>query len=244
MRLIDFKKNVYSENGEDGILEEIFRLLSPAMKEEKWCVEFGAWDGKYSSNTFNLINSGWNGVYIEGDKNRFKSLLKTCKNYKKITPICAYVDYKKDSENNLKFLLNKTIIPSDYDLLSIDIDSFDLEVWATYDGRPKVVVIEIDSSIEPGIVQWHDDQKLQGNSFSAALECAEKKGYSLACHCGNMIFVRKDLLNLLDLDELDLFFPERLFVSNWIIKNQIKKNLKNLAKKFLPSYVKKIFKSS
>ena len=55
MKLIDYKNNIYSENGEDGILEKIFSLLSPVLDDNKWCVEFGAWDGKYASNTFRLI---------------------------------------------------------------------------------------------------------------------------------------------------------------------------------------------
>ncbi|CAN0123266.1 unnamed protein product [Heterosigma akashiwo] len=40
----------------------------------KWCVEFGAWDGKHLSNTWSLINEhGWSSVQIEGDPENSKS---------------------------------------------------------------------------------------------------------------------------------------------------------------------------
>jgi len=51
-----FKKNIYSQDGEDGILEEIFnRFKSEDL--DKTCVEFGAADGLYISNTYNLIKN-------------------------------------------------------------------------------------------------------------------------------------------------------------------------------------------
>ena len=52
---INFKKNIYSQNGEDGILEEILKKLN--IKKNGWCCEFGAWDGKHGSNTFNLVKN-------------------------------------------------------------------------------------------------------------------------------------------------------------------------------------------
>src|SRR5260370_39426352 len=74
MRLLDYAANVYSQNGEDGILSKILELL-PAKDE--WCVEFGAWDGRYLSNTCNLIEkSGYSAVLIEPDRKKFADLLK------------------------------------------------------------------------------------------------------------------------------------------------------------------------
>ena len=55
MMFNDFKKNVYSQNGEDGILEEILKKLD--LRKNGWCCEFGAWDGKRGSNTFNLVKN-------------------------------------------------------------------------------------------------------------------------------------------------------------------------------------------
>ena len=64
--LINFRKNIFSQNGEDGIIEEVIKRLE--LKDLEVC-EFGAWDGKHFSNTFNLVkNFNARAVYIEGDK--------------------------------------------------------------------------------------------------------------------------------------------------------------------------------
>jgi hypothetical protein len=66
--LLEFSKDIASQCGEDGILQKIFETISP---NNKYCVEFGAWDGRYFSNCWNLIaNHGWSGSYIEGNTNR------------------------------------------------------------------------------------------------------------------------------------------------------------------------------
>ena len=69
-----YKRNIYSQNGEDGIILEILKRLKLNSKN-KWCCEFGAWDGIHGSNTFNLVkNLNYNAVYIEGEKKKYKEL--------------------------------------------------------------------------------------------------------------------------------------------------------------------------
>jgi hypothetical protein len=66
--LATFSSNVTSQYGEDGVIAEILRRIGV---RNRWCVEFGAWDGKYLSNTWSLINqSDWSAVLLEGDKDR------------------------------------------------------------------------------------------------------------------------------------------------------------------------------
>ena len=74
-----YKKQKYSQHGEDGILEELLKRLNIT---NGWVCEFGAWDGKHLSNTFNLIEQGANSVLIEGDSTRYSDLLETKKQYK------------------------------------------------------------------------------------------------------------------------------------------------------------------
>ncbi len=44
--LLDYGKNVYSQTGEDGVIEKILDILPD---RDSWCVEFGAWDGVHLS---------------------------------------------------------------------------------------------------------------------------------------------------------------------------------------------------
>jgi hypothetical protein len=218
-----FGDNVHSQNGEDGIITEIFNRLNLDEAHKNWCVEFGAWDGVFLSNTFALVEKGWNAVYIEGEPTRYKDLLKTCLNFKKIIPIEAFVARTADEKNSLDNLLASTNIPKDFELLSIDIDSYDCDVWESLKNyQPLVVIIEINSSIPPGILQKHGD-KTQGNSFSSTLAVGIKKGYTLVCHTGNLIFVKTDLISKLDLPKIYINTPSLLFMDSYLSKNLFKR---------------------
>jgi hypothetical protein len=79
-----FCKNIYSQNGEDGILEQLIRELQ--IKNGSFC-EFGASDGVDSSNTYNLIkNYNFSGISIELDHSRYQ---KCIENYK-LFLVCRY----------------------------------------------------------------------------------------------------------------------------------------------------------
>jgi hypothetical protein len=221
-----YQSNVYSQNGEDGVISEILRRLN-LYNDDNWCVEFGAWNGRYLSNTFALVErNSFKAVYIEGEKERFQDLLETVKEHPGIVPICAYVDPLPTSENSLDRILAGTPIPKHFDLLSIDIDSYDLDVWESLsDYSPKIVVIEINSSIPPGIV-WRHSKKLSGNSFTATCNVALQKGYSLVCHTGNLIFVSNDSIDKLNLEDRYLRYPELLFLFDgmWISETMFRKS--------------------
>ena len=73
--LLDHAANVHSQAGEDGVLAKVLEIIGASTK---WCVEFGAWDGKYLSNTYNLIESqGFSAVMIEGSEKRHGDLVAT-----------------------------------------------------------------------------------------------------------------------------------------------------------------------
>jgi len=215
--LKNFRKNVYSQNGEDGVIEEILSRLGISKGE---FVEFGAWDGKKHSNTCNLLSHNWTGVYIEGDKTLYEDLLKTQKEFpEQIHTICSYVNFHGDK--TLDNLLADTALSKDFDLLSIDIDSYDWQVWYSLKNYiPKIVVIEINSAIAPGILKIHGDNKLTGikalgASFSSTLELGKRKGYTPVCHTGNMIFIKNELVQKIGLSPMELEFPEILFDYSW-----------------------------
>jgi hypothetical protein len=208
-----FAANSYSQNGEDGVLRKVLEELASGKPLSHWCVEFGAWDGMHFSNTFSLVkDEGYQAVYIEGDSTRFRSLVATSISYPAIHPVNAFVSARSDDDNSLANILSRTPIPADFDVLSIDIDSYDLDLWEVFEGyAPKMVIIEINSTIPPGVI-WRHGPGSPGNTFSATLNVALQKGYFAVCHTGNLILVRNDLRNYLSIPERFIVYPELLFL--------------------------------
>lgn len=187
-------RNVYSQFGEDGVIEKIFEVIEPA---NRWCVEFGAWDGIYLSNTCRLVRDlGWHGVLIEGSAQKYAEL---CENYAGLDnahPLHALVGFERGTDS-LDDVLAETECPRDLDLVSIDIDGADYFVWqsiARY--RPRVVVIEYNPTIPNDVifVQDRDMTIHQGASLAAMVELGKRKGYDLvATTLGNAFFVEENL---------------------------------------------------
>ena len=218
---LKFRKNNYSQNGEDGVLEKITNLLE--LNNLELC-EFGAWDGIHLSNTFNLIkNHGAKAVLIEGDNKKFEDLIETAKLFKNITPIQAYIDTK---ENLLDNVLSNTFLKKDFDILSIDIDSNDLEIWESLNNYlPKIVIIEIQSHILPGIIERYNFENKTFNSFTSTVKSGANKGYTAIAHTGNLFFVRNDYLDKVKLEKDLIENNEGLFIYDWANKDKVKKFL-------------------
>ena len=87
-----FKNNIYSQNGEDGVIQEVSRELNIDIGT---CIEFGASRGKDNSNTYSLVEKNWRALYIESDKNRFNDLIETTKNFENVISVNKFV-YKLD----------------------------------------------------------------------------------------------------------------------------------------------------
>jgi len=203
-----YRKNVYSQNGEDGIFQELLRRIE---NPSNWVCEFGAWDGKQCSNTFHLVKQGYNAIYIEGREDYFQDLLKTCEEYPRIRPIHTMVAH--EGEGILDNILDQTDIPIDFDILSIDIDSYDYQVWRSVQTySPKFVIIEINSVISPLNMNHIHNEGIEGTSFLPMVELGISKGYTLICHTGNLIFVRNNLVHLYQ----DLIIsPYECYRSSW-----------------------------
>ena len=222
-----FKNNTYSQNGEDGVTHEILRELDINIGT---CIEFGASRGKDNSNTYSLVEKNWRALYIESDKNRFNDLIETTKNFENVISVNKFVS-EKPGKNDLNFIVNENKFDKDCDILSIDIDSEDLRVWKNFNGKPKIVIIEINSTIKPRILNYHNE-KVPGNSFSSTLAVAKEKGYTLLCHTGNCIFLRNDLVAYSRLNKVYIYFPTLLFDRAWLKKSYIVRYLKHKINKY------------
>ena len=199
--LLDHAKNQNSQSGEDGIIEKALEVIGDTTG---WCVEFGAWDGRHLSITYDLIASKeYSAVLIEGSAARYADLCRNFNDNERVHPVCAFVGFTAD--DGLESILTKTKIPQDFDLLSIDIDGNDYHVWSAVSNyRPRIVVIEYNPTIPSTIefVQPADMSVNQGSSILALKLLGRNKGYELiSITDNNCIFVRSEFLDLFGIED-------------------------------------------
>lgn len=193
--LIKYRKNYYSQSGEDGVTEEIFKIIGV---RKGWCVEFGAWDGIHLSNTYHFIkDKKWHSVLIEANRKRYTQLVN---NLKGTSSICINSFVETSGKNSLDNILSKTRIPANFDLLSVDIDGNDYHIWKSLKKyNPKLVIIEFNPTIpiEVEFTQLQDPTAHQGSSLTALIRMAKNKGYELiATTRTNAFFIQKKYLPL------------------------------------------------
>lgn len=199
--ITQYRKNIYSQFGEDGILEFIINRM---QLKTGTCVEFGAWDGFHCSNTAHLWNDlGWNGVLIEGDENRFHDLLGSTSKLSNVERVCEYVT--PTGTSSIGAIL-ASINVSEVDLMSIDIDGDDYHIFESMEIKPKIIVIEHNPSL-PAFVDVHGPYGVPlGASVAAMKRVAESKGYILLGwnHC-NVFLVDEEYADCFDDVEKDIY---------------------------------------
>lgn len=190
--LLDSQANVFSQAGEDGVIEKTLEFISD---RDQWCVEFGAWDGTLYSNTRNLfVNKNYSAILIESDPEKFKDLQRNCAQYPAVRAVNKFVGF--GDYDSLDTILAPTPIPQQFDFLSIDIDGNDYHVWKAFEKyQPKVICIEFNPTIptEVSFVQAADARVNQGCSLFALTELGREKGYELVSVLPyNAIFVSRE----------------------------------------------------
>jgi hypothetical protein len=198
-RLLRYGFKIYSQNDEDGIIQEIFRRIGVAART---FVEFGVATGS-ECNTVKLLIEGWRGLWMEADPLRANSIRHT------FDPFCQHeklvVLEKRVTAENIDALLSEHAAGAEIDLISIDIDYNDYWIWkAITTVRPRVVVIEYNASLRPPLSltvpydpqgSW-DGSNFYGASLEALVRLGAGKGYRIVgCSLAgvNAFFVRADL---------------------------------------------------
>lgn len=214
MTFLKYSKNVYSQNGEDGIIEELFKRLEI---HSGYLCEFGAWDGVGLSNTFNVYehNKDFKCILIESNKEYYESLLQKLEHVENKICLNKFIRPEPDHQDSLdNILLDLKIeeLDKDFALLSIDVDSCDYEIWKGLTRyRPKVVVIEVNSSYPPNERVYPCTPS--GASAAIVADLAKEKGYKIICHTGNLIFVVDELFDMLGVEEMSL---DEVFQWSWV----------------------------
>ncbi len=163
------ERSIYSQCGEDGVIERLFGLFGAPTR---YFVEFGAKDGVAYSNTANLrLHHGWSGLLMDAGA----------------PPDSGVVHREFVTAENVNALFARYAVPRSFDLLSIDIDGNDYWVWKALEYRPRVVVIEYNIyfdlhkprtiAYDPDFV-W-DESLYHGASLAALRKLGGEKGYSL-----------------------------------------------------------------
>ena len=103
-------------------------------------------------------------------------------------------------EKSLDRILERQNIPDDFDLLSIDIDGNDYDVWEAIERyHPTMVIIEYNVSFPPDYKYIdHGGAAFMGTSPASFAELAERKGYALlGCIGTNLLFLRRQYFSAL-----------------------------------------------
>lgn len=158
----------YSQNGECGIIDEALKRMGI---NKGICAEVGAPTKTYCSNIYHLYERG-GFTCLWFDSNPQENGIEK-----------AFV-----TPDNINDLLRY-----DYEVLSIDIDGNDYNVWKALKASAKIVIIEINSSLDPDEDHFTPED---GSNFSMMNKLAKSKGYELLIHTGNLIYVQKEYIHL------------------------------------------------
>ncbi len=191
-----FRSNIYSQNGEDGVIEFI---LNKVPLIPRFIIDIGASDGIEFSNSRLLIEKyQFNGLLIEPNEPTFAKLEELYKDHSGIALSKMAVGEKTTQEGTINWhghfqnqkttitevneVLTKFNTPKEIGFFSIDTDGSDNEILSAIDWNrfcPFFVIAEIDSS---------SDKNLQKQ-----INIMDSAGYFPVLHIGNVFYVRKDL---------------------------------------------------
>ncbi len=185
---LKYALNEYSQCGEDGVIAKILEDLSI---NEGTLVEFGAWDGIYLSNIYNLHRGGnFNAILIESDIKRSLAYPKNIRNSRMYN---FTVSPNRDDRNSIDSILDEIGYENkknDLVLMSIDIDSSDYYVMESIEKHLPIIIV-IETSIAHALGSNFKSYD-SGCSFDSVWDLGVKKGYSLVAYTSNAILVRND----------------------------------------------------
>ncbi|EJC74126.1 hypothetical protein Rleg10DRAFT_2599 [Rhizobium leguminosarum bv. trifolii WSM2012] len=208
-RLQDAEFKVFSQFGEDGILQYLIRETGITRRETSF-IEFGVQNYSESSTRFLLMNDHWRGLIIDGSK-EYMDFVRNQDLYWRhdLTAVDAWID-----RDNINQLIGDAGFGGDVGILSVDIDGNDYWVWEKIDiCNPVIVIVEWNSVFGPDYAisvpydrafqreKAHYSNLFWGASISAFEHLASKKGYALVgsnTAANNLFFVRKDRLGRLN----------------------------------------------
>ena len=192
---------VFSQNDEDGIIQEIFHRIGTTNKH---AVEIAVGNG-LESNTHLLLQTGWQCTWFEATETNVSEIEQSFMSW--LTSGTLKVVKSWVTASTIEHFLAEAKIPKNIDLLSLDIDGQEYWLWqALTKWKPRVLITEYNATLGPDVAltvpqndtfAWDQRSIYCGASLAAFCILAKKKGYTLVCcnYTGvNAFFVRNDVL--------------------------------------------------
>lgn len=218
--LREFEFKVYSQWGEDGIIEHLAgRIPIPS----KVFVEFGVENYTEANTLFLLKHRNWKGLVIDGSAENIESIRKGRVLWKyDLYAECSFI-----TRENINEVIARNGVSGDIGLLSVDIDGNDYWVWEAITCiNPRIVIAEYNSLFGPSAAvtipyradfqrtSAHPTKLYYGASIAALTHLARTRGYSLVggnSAGNNVFFVRNDCLGSLEPQSVEAAYLEAAF---------------------------------
>tara|TARA_B100000900_G_scaffold401775_1_gene406837 strand:- start:8928 stop:9833 length:906 start_codon:yes stop_codon:yes gene_type:complete len=162
-----------------GEAKKLLELCEKFEINNGYYVDIGASDGWTSSATFPFAKSNnFSGLSIEPDSLKFKKMNFIYKNFNN-----THLSDSKVTPENITSLLKEFDVPENFDLLNLDIDSYDLFVVKALlnSFQPKIISMEINEKIPPPIyftVTYDEKHVYEGDDFYG---CSLQAAYEELC---------------------------------------------------------------
>jgi SAM-dependent methyltransferase len=201
--------SAFSQSNEDGILLYIFSLIGTCNKR---LIDIGC-GAIHDSNAANLlINHGWSGLLIDGDRRMIEIARGFYSEWPETSHAPPALVHAFVTAENVERLVRDNDFAGEVDLLSIDLDGIDYWIWKALDcTKPRVAIMEYQSFLgaeraitvpyRPDFQKTDYEENRQypnylGASLAALRNLGNEKGYRLV-GCNrlgyNAFFVRRDL---------------------------------------------------
>ena len=214
-----YEKDIYSQCGQDGVLEYLFKEI--LNLENITTFEVGGMDGISFSNTCHLIrNHNAKGIFVEASNDRYSELIKNHKKAISQGKVIAFNEFLTSTgrSSSSSFLKRSNIL--ELDLISIDVDGMDYFILRDLDIKPKAILIEINATFHPDVefVQPENPNIKWGSSTTATINLAKKKGYELIHYFNSdLLFLEKELVkkhSLKVINHKDVDYPCHAFIGS------------------------------
>jgi len=217
MDLLRYEQKFFSQNGEDGIILILIKLLyginfndklDITKSINKFYVEFGVENGKECNTRLLREKLGWKGLQLDGSNENLK------------------INLRKHfiTKENIVNIFKTYNVPTNINLLSVDIDYNDFyvlnEILNSY--TVDIIICEYNSAHLPSedkVViydssKWWDGTNYFGASLLALNNLCEKYGYTLVycdkkgvnCFFVKTILLEQNNINIKNMGNVDLLY--------------------------------------